>query len=98
MYLFRILERKLRISCKSENRIFPLGLLTFSLINFAQNPIPPSVVNFTADQEHTLIIQNFAYVTCIDTEINVPLWVSHAISKEIIEKGEIVLSSNKETS
>ncbi len=63
--------------------------LTLSLISFAQNPIPPSVVNFAADQENTLIIQNFAYNSCIDTKLNVPLWVSHAISKELIEKGKI---------
>ncbi len=62
-----------------------LQILTISFVRFLQNPIPPSKVHFVGNQENTLIIENFTYTTCIDTRHNIPLWVSHAISKEIIE-------------
>ncbi len=35
-----------------------------------------------------IILRNPAYVSCIDTQINLPVWVSHAITQELIECGD----------
>jgi endonuclease G len=37
-----------------------------------------------------ILLSNPAYVSCIDTQTNLPIWVSHAITKEVIEYGETV--------
>ncbi len=54
-----------------------------------QEPIVPSKLKFTKEVGHTLTISNYAYTTCIDTVLNLPLWVSHAITNEQIKKGEV---------
>ena len=42
--------------------------------------------NFKRD---TCTFSHFAFTSCLDTVFNLPLWVSHTITKEIIEKGEV---------
>jgi len=37
-----------------------------------------------------LICRNPAYISCIDTRTNLPVWVSHAITKELIEFGDTI--------
>ena len=66
-----------------------LGCLLISLLTYSQTVIEPSIVKLNYQNKSSKEIKHYAYTTCIDTTINLPLWVSHAISKEIIKAGEI---------
>ncbi len=37
-----------------------------------------------------IILKNPAYTSCIDTRINLPVWVSHVITKEMLEFGDTI--------
>lgn len=64
-------------------------LVFFSVFNgFTQEPIKPSEVLFTNQRKTAKIIKHYAYTTCIDTVLNLTLWVSHAINRSIIEAGD----------
>jgi endonuclease G, mitochondrial len=68
---------------------FFLYIFLLPFFSLSQSVIPPSFVNFTKDSLGTRFISHLAYATCIDTNNNLPVYVSHAINKQIIKAGEI---------
>lgn len=71
-------------------KILLLCLLCFVLIDAsAQTPIAPSYVKDRLHRTTTKHISHLAYDVGLDTIINLPLYVSHAINKEIILAGEV---------
>jgi hypothetical protein len=71
-------------------KILLLCLLCFVLIDAsAQTPIAPSYVKDRLHSTTTKHISHLAYDVGLDTIINLPLYVSHAINKEIILAGEV---------
>ena len=64
-----------------------LIMLSFSL--HAQYHSSLSKVKINNIETGALIIENHAYTTCMDTLHNLPLFVSHAISKEILDAGDV---------
>ena len=72
-------------------RILPvvIALIFVSHSLIGQEVLAPSKVIFTRENGNAIIIENYAFTTCIDSRVHIPLWVSHAISKELIDKGRI---------
>ncbi len=68
---------------------FFIVLMGLFLASHSQTPIKPSVVKINYKSSTTRLFKQIAYTVCFDTVLNVPIYVSHAISKKIIEAGDI---------
>jgi endonuclease G len=69
--------------------LFTIAIAIAGEFGYAQRPLAPSKVKFDLENHDALIIENYAYTTCIDTRLNIPIWVSHAINNELIQLGNM---------